>query len=245
MSRVLENLRNLSASDMPPASAKARSVPALRRSRASWPTVAGVISLGAMIASGIFYWRSPAPRAPASAEHAAGISQQELFLRNRQAVLGFYNGNLEASAKEMRALVEEEKRRPKRSAAEAASLHANLGAVLFRQGKLTEARTAFVRALAQDPKSPAAHHGLGQVALRENELAEAEENFRLALAAAPERPEALLSLGQVAELKSDWPASRGYYNRFLASNADASLKAQIATRLRRIEERSPKMKEAE
>jgi len=245
MSRVLKNLLKVKAPEAAPLSTAAGSHPiylAAAPSRRPFFLTAGTVLV--LIAAALAL-RGPGARAPASVAAIPGLSDQELFLRNRQAVLGFYNGSLNSSANEMRALIEEEKRRPHRSAREAGLLHANLGAVLLRQGKLTEARTAFVRALAQDPKSPAALHGLGQVALRENELNEAEEHFRLALAAAPEKPEALLSMGQVAELKSDWAQSRGYYKRFLASSTDGGMKAQIAARLHRIEERAPKAKEAE
>lgn len=242
MSKVLKKLLNLNAAPAAganaPGSANGPS-PAFVRPLGPVPSRRPlVIGLAlALAVAGFVSLRHNSVRGPASAEAPRpAISEQELFLRNRQAVLSFYNGNLEASAGELRGLLAAGKDKPK---AAQASLRANLGSVLLRQGKLTEARTAFVQALAQDAAHAGALHGLGQLALRENELAEAEEHFLLALRAAPDRPETLLALGQVSELRDHWAESRGYYARFLAAAADPALKAQITARLRKIEGRMP------
>lgn len=83
----------------------------------------------------------------------------------------------------------------------AADATATLGAVLFAQGKATEAEAAFQRVLAARSDNAAALLGMGKVHFSRNDAAKALEAFERVVAAHPGTPEAAQAATFVKELK--------------------------------------------
>lgn len=84
------------------------------------------------------------------------------------------------------------------------------GWCFYRLDRTSDARAAFVAALAADPDRLAASSGLGYCAIREGRYDEAQDRFRTVLATDPRNADALGGLG-LAYYRADRPAEAEQY----------------------------------
>lgn len=77
----------------------------------------------------------------------------------------------------------------------------NSGAIFMNQGKVAEAKAAFQRAIALDPKMAEAHYQLAMTLLNEGNMKEAVTSLEQYLSLAPTGPNAEGARGMLVELK--------------------------------------------
>lgn len=93
-----------------------------------------------------------------------------------------------------------------------------LGLCLLRQGRLSEAKQAYARALQDEPGQFRVLSVLGSIALLENDPKAAESHFRAALAVAPTFVEAMANLGFLRALAGDEAGARSWYDKAVAAD---------------------------
>ncbi len=86
------------------------------------------------------------------------------------------------------------------SAGDATSLY-NSGAILMNQGKIAEAKAAFQKAVALDPKMASAHYQLAMTLINEGNVKEAIKSLEQYLSIAPTGPNAETAKAMLTELK--------------------------------------------
>jgi Tfp pilus assembly protein PilF/peroxiredoxin len=96
----------------------------------------------------------------------------------------------------------------------------NLGTLYMKGGRPSDAKTAFERALALDPKYADAHNTLGALLAQNGDLPGAVEHFRSALDAKAQFPDALNNLGYTLFQVGQRQEAYDLYQRALALRPD-------------------------
>jgi len=94
----------------------------------------------------------------------------------------------------------------------------NLGAVLFSQGKVEEAKALFERTLLIMPDYPGAHKNLAAILYREGRLREALEHMEHALKIEPKNPEFLAAKGAILLKMGDKKGAKAAFLLALSLN---------------------------
>lgn len=115
-------------------------------------------------------------------------------------------------------------------------LHRNVGDALLALGRTEDAKDAFRRMIAADPRSAIAQAQLGTILMREGLYAEAERHLRIAVQTDPELLEAMFNYAEVLRVSNQIDSARPYYARF-AAQAPPRLEAERQRALRHLRRR--------
>ncbi len=96
--------------------------------------------------------------------------------------------------------------------------HRNLGAMLYFEGKINEAKKEYKKALELNPNEPMAHNNIGVIYLDNNQLDKAEEEFKKELVINPNYDKALSNLGLVYFKKKNFEKAKEYFEKTLLVN---------------------------
>lgn len=96
--------------------------------------------------------------------------------------------------------------------------HVNLGQLHEGEGRLTEARREYVRALERDPGTPKAHNNLGVVLMKMDRPDQALTQFREEARRHPWNADAWYNLGLFEEMRGNETTARRHYERAIAEN---------------------------
>jgi tetratricopeptide (TPR) repeat protein len=96
--------------------------------------------------------------------------------------------------------------------------HVNLGQLHEADGRLTEARREYLRALERDPATPKAHNNLGVVLMKLDQPSLALPHFEEETRRHPWNADAWFNLGLFEEIRGDEAAARRHYARAIQEN---------------------------
>lgn len=96
--------------------------------------------------------------------------------------------------------------------------HRNLGAMLYFEKKINEAKKEYKKALQLNPNEPMVHNNLGVIYLDQNKINEAEKEFKEELTINPNYDKALSNLGLVYFKKKNFEKAKEYFEKTLLVN---------------------------